>query len=184
MPKYLRAVVVAVALAFALSEGPASAGTQTSTVGVTATVGAACTALSPQQSQTLTFPAYDAFGNQTLPDDAATPAQWTTQCTQGASNVNFQVDGGGNCASSPVSGYRAMKSGTDYLAYQLYESAPPGATAWPFDTSTCSALPGPTLTIASSTATQTLSIYGEIPAGQDPAVGNGYTDSVTVSVNF
>lgn len=132
----------------------------------------------------MTFPVYDAFGSKTLPDDASAPAQFTTQCTKGAANVNFSLNGGNNCVSSPVSGTRAMKSGTNYLAYQLYETAPPAATAWPFDTATCAALAGPTLTIASSTDTQTLSIYGEIPAGQDPAVGSSYTDAVTVSVNF
>jgi spore coat protein U-like protein len=182
MPKLLRAFVAAGALA--LSAGPASAGTQTSTVSVTASIAAACTALSPSSGAAITFPPYDAFGNKTLPDDAGGPAQFTTQCTQGAPNVNFSVSGGSNCASSPVSGYRAMKSGTNFLAYQLYQSAPPGATAWPFDTSTCAASAGPTLTITSSAATQTLSIYGEIPAGQDPAVGSGYTDSVTVAINY
>lgn len=182
MPKFLQVLVVVGALA--LSAGPASASTHTTTVGVTATIGAACSALSPNTGATMTFPPYDAFGNKTLADDAASPAQFTTQCTQGAPNVNFSVDGGRNCTNAPVSGYRAMKSAANYLAYQLYESAPPGATAWPFSTSTCAASPGPTLTIASSSATQTLSIYGEIPAGQDPAIGSGYTDSVTVAINF
>jgi spore coat protein U-like protein len=183
MPKFLlRAFVVVGALA--LCAGPASANTQTTTVSVTASVAAACTALSPSTGAAMSFPTYDAFGNKTLPDDASAPAQFTTQCTQGASNVNFSVNGGANCANSPTSGYRAMKSGSNYLAYQLYESAPPGATAWPFNTSTCAANAGPTLTITSSTATQTLTIYGEIPAGQDPAVGSGYTDSVTVSINY
>lgn len=182
MPKYLRALVVVGALAF--SAGPASAGSSQSAVTVTASIGGACTALSPSTGATMTFPVYDAFGNKTLPDDASAPAQFTTQCTKGAANVNFSVDGGSNCVSSPVSGTRAMKNGSNLLAYQLYETAPPGATAWPFNTTTCAANAGPTLTISSSTATQTLSIYGEIPAGQDPAVGSNYTDSVTVSVNF
>lgn len=182
MPKFLRVLVVVGALA--LGAGPASASTHTTTVGVSATIGAACTALSPSSGVTMTFPPYDAFGNKTLPDDAASPAQFTTQCTQGAPNVNFSVNGGGNCTNSPVSGDRAMKSGANYLAYQLYESAPPSGTPWPFNTTTCAASPGPTLTITSSSATQTLSIYGEIPAGQDPAVSSGYTDSVTVAINF
>lgn len=182
MPKFLRVFVVVGALA--LAAGPASASTRTTTVSISATIGAACTALSPSTGAAMTFPPYDSFGNKTLADDAASSSQFTTQCTQGASNVNFSVNGGSNCANSPMSGYRAMKSGSNYLAYQLYQSAPPNATAWPFNTSTCAASPGPTLTITSSSATQTLSIYGEIPAGQDPAVGSGYTDSVTVAINF
>lgn len=183
MPKQLRAFVV-VAAALALGAGPAAASTQTSTVTVSATIAQACTALSPSSGSTMTFPAYDAFGNKTLPDDDAAPAQFTTQCTKGAANVNFSVSGGNNCTSSPVSGTRAMKSGSNYLAYQLYQSAPPAGAAWPFNATTCAGNAGPTLTITSSSATQTLSIYGEIPAGQNPSVGNGYTDAVTVSVNF
>jgi spore coat protein U-like protein len=167
-----------------LTWSPASAGTQTTTVSVSATIAASCTALSPTNGETMSFPPYDVFGNKTLPDDAAASAQWTAQCTQGTPNVNFSVSGGSNCTNAPLSGYRAMKSGTSYLAYQLYQSAPPGAAAWPFDSSTCAATPGPTLTIASSTATQTLSIYGEIPAGQNPSVASGYTDSVTVAINY
>lgn len=182
MPKFLRVLVVVGALARVA--GPASASTRTTTVSIGATIGAACTALSPGSGATMTFPPYDSFGNKTLADDAASPAQFTTQCTQGAPNVNFSVSGGGNCTNSPMSGYRAMKSASNYLAYQLYESAPPSATAWPFNTSTCAASPGPTLTISSSSATQTLSIYGEIPPGQNPAAGSGYTDSVTVAINF
>ena len=182
MPKYLQTVVIAGAVA--MLTAPAWAGSQTSTVSVTASIGAACTALSPSNGATMTFAPYDAFGNGTLPDDASAPAQFTTQCTQGASNVNFSVSGGNNCTSSPVSGARAMRSGSNYLAYQLFESAPPAASAWPFDSSTCAGSAGPTVTVTSSSATQTLSIYGEIPAGQDPAVGSGYTDSVIVSVNF
>jgi len=182
MPKDLRAFLVAAALA--LSAGPAAASTQTSAVTVSATIAQACTALSPSTGLTMTFPTYDAFGNKTLPDDAAAPAQFTTQCTKGAANVNFSVSGGSNCTSSPVSGTRAMKNGSNYLAYQLYQSAPPSAATWPFNPTTCAANAGPTLTITSSSATQTLSIYGEIPAGQDPVAGSGYSDAVTVSVNF
>jgi spore coat protein U-like protein len=178
MPKYLRVLVVVGAFAF--NAGPASAGSQSSSVSVTASIAQACTTLTPSSS-TITFPAYDAFGNSSTPDDA-TVAQFTTQCTKGASGVNFSVSGGLNCTHA--SGLRSMKTASNtFLNYNLYQDTG-HSTLWPFNTTTCAALAGPTLTINGSTDTQTLSIYGRIPAGQDPTVGNNYTDTVTVAVNF
>jgi spore coat protein U-like protein len=178
MPKYLRVLVVVGALAFSAS--PASAGSQSSGVSITASIAQACTTLTPSSSA-ITFPAYDSFGNASTPDDA-TVVQFTTQCTKGASNVNFSVSGGLNCTHA--TGLRSMKTpGNAFLNYNLYEEST-HSTVWPFNTSTCAASPGPTLTINSTTDTQTLSLYGRIPSGQDPTVGNNYTDTVTVAVNF
>lgn len=178
MPKYLRVLVVVGA--FALCAGPASAASQSSvSVSVTANIAQACTTLTPSTS-TLAFPAYDSFGNKTLPDDAAV-VQFTTQCTQGASNVNFSVSGGLNCTHA--TGLRSMKTGTAFLNYNLYEDSS-HATAWPFNTTTCAALAGPTLSIVNTTDVQTLSIYGRISAGQDPTVANTYADTITVAVNY
>jgi spore coat protein U-like protein len=178
MPKYLRVLVVAGA--FVLNAGPASAGSQNSSVSVTAGIAQTCTTLTPSSS-TITFAAYDAFGNKTLPDDASV-VQFTTQCTQGASNVNFSVSGGSNCTHS--TGLRSMKTPSNaFLNYNLYQDSA-RSTVWPFNTTSCAALAGPALTINASTDTQTLSIYGRIPAGQDPTVGSNYTDTVTVAVNF
>lgn len=181
MAKYLRVLVVAGALA--LSAGPASAGQQTSTVTITATVAQSCTTLTPS-SATMTFPAYDPFTNKTTPDNDATPATFTTNCTKGASNVFYTVSGGSNCTNSPVSGTRALKSGTNYLAYQLYQDSG-YTTPWAINTTTCA---GTTQlssgTITSSTQNLSFSVYGQIPSGQDPVVASNYTDSVTVAVNF
>jgi spore coat protein U-like protein len=181
MAKYLRVLVVAGALA--VSAGPASAGQQTSTVTITATVAQSCTTLTPS-SETMTFPAYDPFTNKTTPDNDAIPATFTTNCTKGASNVFYTVSGGSNCTNSPVSGTRALKSGTNYLAYQLYQDSG-YTTPWAINTTTCA---GTTQlssgTITSSTQNLSFSVYGQVPAGQDPATATDYTDSVTVAVNF
>ena len=181
MAKYLQVLVVVGALAFCA--GPASALTQSSTVTVTASVAQTCTALTPSTA-TMTFPAYDPFTNKTAPDNDTTPATFTTNCTNGASNVFYTVSGGSNCTSSPVSGTRAMKSGTNFLAYQLYQDSG-YTTAWAINTTTCA---GTTQlssgTITSSTQNLTFSLYGQIPAGQDPQIASDYTDSVTVAVNF
>lgn len=132
----------------------------------------------------MTFPAYDPFSNKIAPDNDTSPATFATNCTKGASNVFYTVSGGSNCTNSPISGTRAMKSGTNFLAYQLYQDSG-YSTAWAINTSTCA---GTTQlssgTILSSTQNLTFSIYGQIPAGQNPIVAVDYTDSVTVAVNF
>lgn len=181
MPKALR--VLFVVGAFVLSAGPVSAGQQTTTVTVSANIPAACTALTPS-SATMTFPVYDSFANKTLPDDVSTPATFTTNCTKGASNVFFTVSGGSNCTNSPVSGTRAMKSGSSYLAYQLFQDSA-RTLPWTINTGTCA---GTTQlssgAITSSTQNLSFSVYGRIPSGQDPKVAANYTDSVTVAVNY
>jgi spore coat protein U-like protein len=168
-----------------LTSGPVLATSSTSTLTVNGSVSQSCTTLSPSSS-TLTFNAYDSFNNASTPDDNATGVSFTTKCTKGAANVYFSVDGGANFNGAGVpSGDRAMKSTStgSYLAYQLYQNSP-GGTVWPFNSSTGAAQAGPTLTISSSTATQTLSIFGRIPAGQDPAFASDYTDQVTVAINY
>jgi spore coat protein U-like protein len=181
MPKTLGYFLVMGALM--LSTGPVSAGQQTSTLTVTANIPQSCVALTPSTS-TMTFPAYDSFVNKTSPDNLATPATFTTNCTKGASNVFFTVSGGLNCTSSPVSGTRAMKSGTSFLAYQLFQDSG-YATPWAINTTTCA---GTTQlssgAITSSTQNLSFNLYGQIPAGQDPRVASNYTDSITVAVNF
>jgi spore coat protein U-like protein len=158
-----------------------AANQNTATLTVNGSVTQSCTAFTPA-SNTLTFPAYDSFNNASTADDAG-PVSFTTKCTKGASGVSFQVDGGLNYAHT--SGTRAMKSGSanDYLNYSLYSDSG-RTTAWAFNASTGAGTPAPALTIQSSNDTQTLTIYGSIPAGQDPTTAIDYSDTVTVAVNF
>lgn len=182
MIKRLGALAAAGALiAFASASGPVLAASNTASLTVNGSVTQSCTAFTPS-TNTLTFPAYDSFVNASSPDDAG-PVSYNTQCTKGSSGVNFSVNGGANYAHT--SGTRAMKSaGTgDYLNYALYSDSG-RTTAWAFNAGTGAGSAGPTLTINSSGDTQTLTIYGRIPAGQDPSVATDYTDSVTVSVNY
>lgn len=181
MRKYCTVLAAAGALAF--SGGPAAAGTQTANVSITANVIQSCTALSPA-SGTMTFPGYDVFTNKTTPDNDTTPVTFTTNCTKNAANVNFTVSGGSNCTNSPVSGDRAMKSGSSFLAYQLYEDSG-YTTPWSINTATCAGTSQLSAgTVTSSSQNLSFSLYGQIPAGQDASVAAGYTDSVTVAVNY
>src|SRR5947209_8530042 len=161
MPKLLR--IFMLGGAFVFCTGPVSALQQTTTLTVTANIPQSCVALTPSTA-TMTFPVYDSFANKTTPDNLATPATFTTNCTNGASNVFFTVSGGSNCTSSPVSGARAMKSGTNFLAYQLFQDS--GYTnPWAVNTTTCA---GTTQlssgSITSSTQNLSFNLYGQIPA--------------------
>lgn len=175
-------LATAMLIASAALSGPALAGSQTATVTVNGSVTQSCTAFTPT-SNTLTFPAYDSFANATTPNDASNNLDFTTSCTKGASNVTFTVDGGANYASATTSGDRAMKSGSTYLDYNLYQDSP-GGTLWAFDTGTGKGTGVALGTITSSSALHHLKIYGREPAGQDPTVGASYTDTVTIAVNY
>ena len=182
MTRYLRALVVVGALA--LSAGPASAtGSQSANVTMTANVTQTCTALTPS-SGTITFPGYDPFTNKTAPDNDSTPATFTTNCTKSSTNVFFTVSGGNNCTHATPLGDRAMISGANYLTYQLFEDSGYG-TPWQINSSSCA---GTTQlssgTITSSSQNLSFSLYGQIPAGQDPVAASNYSDTVTVAVNF
>lgn len=183
MIKRLTTLAAAAGLLCAAS-GTAFAGSQTATVTVTGSVTQSCTAFSPA-SDTLTFPAYDSFNNASTALGATNHLAFTTHCTKGSSNVSWTVNGGLNYANAKTSGDRAMKSATasDYLDYNLYQDSP-GGTLWNFSTSTGSGTAVALGTIASSGDTQTLSIYGQEPAGQDPTVATDYGDTVTIAVNY
>lgn len=181
LPNVCRALVVAGALA--LSAGPAAAGTQTANVSITANVIQNCSTLSPA-SGSITFNAYDVFANKTTPDNDNTGATFTINCTRNAANVTFSVSGGSNCTSSPISGDRALKSGTAYLAYQLYEDSA-HSIPWTINAGTCAGTTQLSAgSVSSSSQNLTFSLYGQIPAGQDAPVGSAYTDSVRVTVNY
>lgn len=181
MPNRFRVLLVAGALA--LCVGPAWAGQQTANVSISANVIQSCSTLTPS-SGTITFPAYDVFTNKTAPDNDTTGVTFTANCTKNAAGVNFTVGGGNNCTNSPVSGDRALKNGTTFLAYQLYEDSG-HTTPWAINTTTCAGTTQVSAgTVTSSSQNLTFSLYGQIPAGQDATVGSAYTDSVTVAVNY
>jgi spore coat protein U-like protein len=182
MIKRLGTLAAAFAVASVVfAAAPAFATSNTSSLTVSGSVTQSCTTLTPASS-TLTFPAYDSFNNASTDDDAG-PVSYTTSCTKGASGVNFTVDGGANY--SHTSGTRALHSTSagDFLNYGLFSDSG-RTTAWGFSSSTGAGISGGNLTIHSSTDTQTLTIYGRIPHGQDPSVATDYTDTVTVAVNY
>jgi len=97
----------------------------------------------------------------------------TILCGSGG-GPNFVVTLSTGQSNSFVS--RVMKSGGNSLNYNLYTSAA-RTVVWGDGTGSSNVM------TAAKSITTTLSVFGEIPAGQDASVGT-YTDNITAIVNF
>ena len=127
---------------------------------------AACTI----SATAVSFGGYDVF--------AATPnnngvGSMNIVCTKGKSPP-FAVRLSTGQSNSYAS--RLMNSGADSMNYNLYTSAA-RTVVWGDGTG------GSSVMTAAERSTTALSIFGQIPAGQDAAVG-AYSDSITAMVTF
>lgn len=145
------------------------ASTTTGTLTVTANVNNVC----KLTSGTLAFGAYDPVNtNATTP--LAQTATFTMKCTKGTSATMLMGQGSnpgtGSTDSAPI---RNMLNGTTQLNYQLYSDAG-DTTVWNNSTG---------INHTATGQSETLNVYGSIPAGQN--VGSGsYTDTVVITVNY
>jgi spore coat protein U-like protein len=106
----------------------------------------------------------------------------TTGATPGTATVNVTCTGGGGYSVALDSGLnnvaaqRNLKSGSNLLAYGLYTDLAHG-TVWPV---------APGVAGIGNAASQLMTVYGLIPAGQVVVSGNGtaYTDTVTVTLTY
>ncbi len=135
---------------------------------VTVNVQSSCTvATSP-----IVFGAYDPVGANAAAPLSATGAVMTT-CTRGAAPI-IGLDAGRN----PSGALRQMSDAAGHvLPYGLFQD-PAHSIAW--------GNADPALLHASAGADQSqrsFPVYGQIPGGQDPAVGS-YTDVVTATVTY
>jgi spore coat protein U-like protein len=160
------------ALLVLLSAGPAFAATATSSFQVTASVAANCTI----SSTSIDFGVYDpVVNNITNPLDQTGTVMIT--CTKGAVTT-IELDAGQNNGLGPSGGtYRAMKSGSDYLSYNIYQDSN-RVTLWSTGVSGRYTPPA-----APNKNPRTFTTYGRVPAGQDVPSGP-YLDSVIATVNF
>ena len=117
----------------------------------------------------VSFGAYDVFSNFTNNNGVGSI---TVRCQGGGSNFIVTLSSGQS--NSYVS--RKMRSGGNTLNYNLYTSAA-RIVVWGDGTGGSS-----TMTVPKNSNT-TLSIFGQIPAGQDVGVG-AYTDNITTIINF
>ena len=149
----------------------AFAGSATSNFTVTASVSNNCTI----SSTAIGFGAYDPIvTNASTPLDAAGTVVIT--CTKGATTT-IGLNTGNNAANASGT-TRAMKSGTDYLSYEIYQEAA-RSTVW--GNSGTGLLTPPA---APNKNARTFSTYGRVPAAQDVPASATYTDTVTATVNF
>lgn len=152
-----------VAAGLALAAASAHAGTATGNFDVTATVVDTCTISASDL----------AFGSYTgaLLDSTTTIAVTCTNLTA----YTVEIDAGsGSGATTSVRRMTGPSSGL--LNYALYQDAA-HLLVW----GTLGALQS--VAGIGSGASQSLTVYGRVPAGQSPAAGS-YTDTVTVTVNY
>ena len=162
----LGACAASILLAFS---GAAFAGTNTVNVGVSANITNNCTVGNVSAI---------AFTYDPIVANASTPATATgtidVTCTSGAA-WSLDLDNGQNHSNATLSQNRAMKSGSSYLSYDIYEDSS-HSTVWLSGS-------GKDVTGTGSGAAQTQTMYGQVPAAQNVPAGT-YNDTVVATVNF
>lgn len=154
------AVSGAACLLFSGSQ-PARAATATTTFQVTATVVASCAV----SASDLAFGTYSSASHS----DVNTTVDVT--CTNGTTYDVALSDGGGAGATTAA---RKMTSASNTLTYSLYTNA--GRTqVWGSS--------GNTVAGTGSGSSQSLTVYGRVPSGQNPQAGS-YSDTIVVTVTY
>ena len=170
--------LLSTALLFALLLGRAipghAAGSQTSTVVVTASIPPSCTI----GTAAIAFVAYDPVNaNATSPDDQM--GDIVIRCTKGASGITVGLGNGANNTGSQ----RRMVNSADpstTLNYEVYKE-PGRTTVWgPGDGGSLRA--GSDLDGTGSNVTVTM--YGRIPPHQLQATAGTYTDTLVSTILF
>lgn len=168
---FLKKSLIATALGFAAFGASAQT---TGNIVVSANVVAVCNI----SAANLAFGSYDPL--------AASPLQASTTvsaaCSQGSIPV-IAIGPGSNLTGAQ----RRMNQGASFLSYDLYKPAtnlPAAAcaytTSWGDGGATGTAF---TATAAPSLVSRSYSVCGQIPAGQNAAVG-AYTDTVVATITF
>lgn len=148
----------------------ALAGTGTADMSISASVTNNCSLT----AGSLAFGAYDP--TSATPNDNSGTLSLT--CTSGASATltlgqGLNPDtGNGSSDAAPL---RRMKSGTNYLAYSLYQDSG-RATAW-------GNTAGTGMSTTGTGSAQTMTFYGRMAASQNAPAGS-YSDTLTATVTF
>ncbi len=166
--------IFSLAMLCSLTAQPASAGTATATLTVTASIASTCTI----NAATLAFGAYDpVVVNKTVNLDQITTIGFT--CTLGSTGT-IDIDKGANSTGTTPNFQRRLTDGATptahFLNYNLYQDAA-HTTLWGTTTS------GTAEANAGLGVAQTTNLYGRIPSGQNGTNGS-YTDSATMTITF
>jgi spore coat protein U-like protein len=160
--------------------GSAWAGAASASVSVSASVTGKCAIT----ASALSFGTYDP-----VTSNASAPATGTGSlgitCTRSAPNITIALSLGTNATGNT----RRLKSGADYIAYELYQpsstapNAPctfPGTAIWGIAGGN---LVTPSGAAWSSSSPQTFNVCGTVAGGQDARSGS-YSDTVIATVSF
>lgn len=158
------------ALLTAILGGTAYAATSTTSFTVSATVADSCSVSATNL----------AFGNVTPVDNINFNATSTVDVTcANGTTYDIGLDAGANSSDGTVS-TRRMTDGAatpNYLSYQMYQDSG-HTTVWGNTVGT------DTVAATGTGSTQTNTVYGQIPSGQQATPTGSYTDTVTVTVTF
>ena len=171
-PFMLRALAYVAATLLCCAPLASQAGTTTGSLAVSATISNNCSF----GTSTMAFGAYDPVVANASTALAVTGTVNLT-CTK-SDAITLTADAGlngasasGSCATGTCT--RAMKSGSNYLSYDLYTSSG-HTTVW----NTSNNIPA-----TGTGVSQAVSVYGYIPAGSNQPAGS-YADTVTVTATF
>ena len=162
--RFKAATIVGACAAFTT---PAYAGSQGTTIGVSATVTANCTV----SALPVAFGSVDTLSAS--PVDATGSVSVT--CTNGTGWTAAADAGGGSGASFAT---RRMTYSGNTLNYTLYRDAA-RSQVWGDGS-------GSTFTVANtgSGSAQSFTVYGRVPGGQSTAPAGGYNDTVNVTITY
>ena len=166
--KSWRASLLACVVAVVCSPG-AYAGTSSGSLTVTASVNSSCIV----SSGTLSFGTYDPI-NTNVSAPLLQSGTFQIQCTNGLTATILLGQGlnpdSGSSDSAPI---RNMTNGASRMNYQLYTTGA-RSTVWDNASGVSQVTTG---------LTQTMTVYGSVPAGQNVPAGS-YSDTVVITVNY
>lgn len=130
----------------------------------------------------LAFGSYNVFAAGATKVNATLSIKCTLTTPPNSVTVNYTISLSTGSSNSFVQ--RQMTSGANTLGYNLYTSNA-YSVVWGDGTGTTKTVAGSmSLTSGNPTHTNTNTVYGQIPALQDVAVANNYSDNVTVTVTY
>lgn len=160
-----KSAVVLAALAVALP-GAAQAGTQSTSMSVSATVTANCSVSTTSV----------AFGSvDTLSGNHDATGSVSVTCTNGSA---WSASANAGSGSGATMASRRMTAGANTLNYTLYTDAARN-NVWGDGT-------GSTATVGNTGtgAAQTFTVYGRVPSGQTSVPAGSYSDTVSVTITY
>jgi spore coat protein U-like protein len=147
-------------------------GAATSSLGMTAT--ASVIQKCSIANASMSFPNYDPLSSS----PTVTTASISVTCTKGTTGASVGLDNGLNSANASLGQHRAMKSGANYLSYDIWQDSA-HTTIW----GNTPGINTKAIPVPASASPQTLTAFGQIPARESTPAGS-FTDSVVETVNF